>query len=114
MQVHQISDNDSLNRTHPKLVREQHANIEPVNVVGQQVDDLSAGRLSQGRLAEPQRLAVDQRAAGDAHLHADVQDAHHVRVGHADVDEGAEDHARRVIVGFFFGDGVLVGRVELD
>lgn len=87
--VHDVCDDDSLQRSDPQIMEKYDTDVESVNVVGQQINRLADRRLAQRGSGHLQRLAVDKRAAGHANLHAHVQDTHHIWMNDKHVDSGA-------------------------
>lgn len=94
--VHKVRDNDCLDRSEPEIMQKYNANVEAIDVVGQQIYRLADRRLAQSGPRQPQRLPIDKRATGDTNLHAHVQDRHHVRVDDEHVDRGAQDNANGI------------------
>jgi len=96
--VHEKGDDDGLQGPDPQIVQKYDADVESVDVIGQEIYRLADGSLAQRGPGQSQRFAIDERAAGHADLHAHVQDRHHVRMNDEDVDGGTEDDTRGVHV----------------
>ena len=92
---------------------EQHRGVKPVHVVGEEVDHLADGGLTQGGVGELESLPVEQGAAGHPNLHAGVHDPEEVGVVGEGVESSHGDHAGPVQVGLGQGDSA-VGCEVLD
>jgi len=85
-------------------VQKYDADVESVDVVGQEIYRLTDGGLAQRGPGQSQRFPIDERTAGHADLHAHVQDRHHIRMNDEDVNGGTEDDTHGIHVRFEFVD----------
>lgn len=69
------------------------ANVESINVIGQQIDSLADRRLAQRGSGHFQSFTIDKRATGHANLHAHVQDTHHIGMNDEHVNSRTQNDA---------------------
>ena len=104
---------DQLEWPSPEEVHEHNRRVKSVDVVGEEVDHLTHGGLAQCRVGEPERLPVDEGAAGHSDLHADVRQTEEVGMVEDGVESGHGHHSAAVEVGLGQGHSA-VGSEVLD
>ena len=107
--VEQVGADTGLDGGDPGEVGQDETLVELADVVGEEVDELADGGVSEGGFVEAQDLAVDEGAARHSHFHGEVDETHHGTVGHEGVGEATEDDDGGVDVGLGFGDQGLAG-----
>lgn len=112
--VHQIRNQHSFQRSNPQEMGEDDGYVESVHIVRQQIHHLSGSGVAESRLAQLQRLSVDEGAASHPHFHAQMKDTHHVGVDEEDIEEGAENNSAGVEIGVPLGYMRLIGSVVVD
>ena len=104
-------DDGELEGPGPQVVVEQDGRVEPVHVVGEQIDHLTHCSLAQGGVGELQSFPVEERTTGHSELHAGVHHLEEVIMVGEGVEASHGHHSASVEVSFSQAHSTVGGEI---